>query len=338
MIKIVEWNNKQSWDDFVNASPDGTVCHLYNWRDVIQQAYGHKTFFLAATSNGEIRGVLPLVLIRSRMFGRNLVSMPYMDYGGALTQDAGVRNMLVEAAIRLGSVHRAALSLRCSSEQGLDLPVWLEKSTMLLDLGNNDAELWNRLPSERRNRIRKGQKNGLVASFHGSEALEDFYRVFATNMRDLGSPVHSRQFFHEMFTYLRPYLAIVLVRYKGQAIGGACVFLYKDRIIIPGWISSLRPFFHLCPNPVIHWEIMRYGIARGFRVLDLGRSSKSTGTFEAKRQWHAKPSQLYWYHSPATLTSGDAKARFANGIDLWRRLPLFIANTIGPSLRRSIPN
>ena len=339
-MEVCEWNDRRAWDNYVHASPDGTVCHLYNWREVIQRAYGHRTFYLSAIANGEIQGVLPLVLIQSRIFGRSLVSMPFMDYGGVVTQNgADVRNMLVDTALRLARVHRANLSLRCSSEQGLDLPVWLEKTTMFLELGTREDDLWKRLPSERRNRIRKGRKSGLVASFHGSEALDDFYAVFATNMRDLGSPVHSRQFFHEMFTYLRPYLGIVLVRYKGQAIGAACVFLYKDRIIIPGWISSLRPFFHLCPNQILYWEAMRFAIAKGYRLLDLGRSSWGSGTCEAKRQWGAEPVQLYWYYYPeSALPPGEDAKRLTWAVRPWRWLPVPLANAVGPWLRRGIPN
>jgi FemAB-related protein (PEP-CTERM system-associated) len=339
-MQVVAWReDAHAWDAYVSATPNGTVCHLYGWRQVIEHAYGHRTFYLAALADGTIRGVLPLVLVTSRFLGRHLVSMPFMDYGGVVTQGgADVYNTLVAAALELAREHRATLSLRCVAEQGLDLALWLEKLTMVLDLGESEDVLWKRLPSERRNRIRKGQKNGLVVSFHGADAIDAFYKIFATNMRDLGSPVHSRGFFSHMFTHLSQYLRIVLVRYQGQPIGAACCFFYKDVITIPGWISALRPFFHLCPNPVLHWELMRFGIANGYRMLDLGRSSKDTGTFEAKRQWHAKPVQLYWYYSPVVPPAGGEQARFSRQADLWRRLPLTIANTLGPVLRKRLPN
>jgi FemAB-related protein (PEP-CTERM system-associated) len=339
-VQVVDWRaDGQAWDAYVSATPDGTVCHLYGWRQVIEHAYGHRTFYLAATINGVICGVLPLVLITSRLFGRHLVSMPFMDYGGVVTQEGtGVHNVLVAAAHQLAQAQRATLSLRCATEQGLDLPLWLEKLTMVLDLGKSEEALWKRLPSERRNRIRKGQKNGLSISFHGADALEAFYSIFAVNMRDLGSPVHSRGFFRHMFTHLSEYLRIILVHHQGRPIGAACCLFYKDVITIPGWISALRPFFSLCPNQVLHWELMRFGIANGYRLLDLGRSSKDTGTLEAKRQWHARPVQLYWYYSPEVPPAGGEQARFSRQADLWRRLPLSIANTLGPIIRQRLPN
>ena len=339
-LQVVDWvGNSQVWDDYVHAAPDGTVCHLYHWRDVIQRAYGHRSFYLAATVGNEIQGVLPLVLIRSRLFGCHLVSMPFMDYGGMATHaDPEAKQKLVDAALRLAHEQRATLSLRCATDQKLDLPLWLEKLTMLVDLGTSEDDLWRRLPSERRNRIRKGQKNGLVVSFHGAEAFDAFYDIFATNMRDLGSPVHSRDFFRQILAYLSPYLQIVLVSHAKRPIGAVCGLFYKDTITIPGWISSLRPFFHLCPNQVLHWELMRYGIAHHYRVLDLGRSSEGTGTFEAKRQWRARPVQLHYYYSPRTPPSGGESARFTRQANLWRRLPLPLANAIGPRLRRFLPN
>ncbi len=218
------------------------------------------------------------------------------------------------------------------------MPLWLEKMTMLLDLGDSEETLWKRLPSERRNRIRKARKNGLDVSFHGAEEIETFYQVFAANMRDLGSPVHSRDFFYQMFAHLSEYLQIVLVRHQGQAIGAVCCLLYKDRIIIPGWVSSLRPFFRLCPNQALYWEIMRFGIAQGYRFLDFGRSSQGSGTFESERQWHAEPVQLYWYYSPVAPPPEGEADRFSRQTSLWQRLPLPIANAIGPFFRKNLPN
>ena len=339
-VEVAEWTGPDAaWDEYVQAAPQGTVCHLAGWRKVIEGAYRHRTFFLSAGTGREIRGLLPLVLIRSRLFGNNLVSMPFVDYGGPVTTEGPeVRTRLTEEALRLARCHGATLSLRCATDQGLELPVWLEKLTMHIDLGNSVDDLWRRLPAERRNRIRKGQRNNLVTSFHGAEALDEFYAVFATNMRDLGSPVHSRDFFRKMFAALAPHLRITLVRHRDRAIGAACCLYYKDVVTIPGWISSLRASFSLCPNQVLHWELMRFGIEHGYRLLDLGRSSRGSGTFEAKRQWHASARQLYWYYSPRLPPRGGGQGRYSRHTALWQKLPLPLANLLGPRLRQKLPN
>jgi predicted N-acyltransferase len=209
---------------------------------------------------------------------------------------------------------------------------------MFLDLEMSEEALWKRLSSERRNRIKKGQREGVTASIHSSDGLDDFYQVFAENMRDLGSPVHSMRFFREIFVHLGDRARLILVRLHGRTIGGGVMLIFNGVISIP-WVSSLRGFFDKCPNQILYWEAMRFGMTNHHRVLDFGRSSRNSGTFEAKRQWGAEPVQLYWYYSPDNLGSpGEDVQGFAWVANLWRRLPLPIANAIGPWFRRAIAN
>lgn len=357
MIGVAEWTGRgEDWDAFVETAPDATVMHLHGWKDVMERSYGHPTRLLAARDGGGLTAVLPLTLVRGPLLGASLVSMPFMDYGG-VCGDTAAERPLVDAAVRLAHEEGAELVLRCLRKPDLDLPCSLEKVTMHLELGTSEDALWKRLPSERRNRIRKGQKSGLVASVEGSSALPGFYDVFATNMRDLGSPVHSRRFFHEVLAALGPAARIILVRHEGRPVGAGLMLIFRGTISIP-WVSSLRAYFAKSPNAVLYWEAMRFGIAEGHRVLDLGRSSWNSGTFEAKRQWGARPVQLYWHHTrpgDAVPEDGDrprlwqrllgmpAGARLQSGlstwpVQLWKRLPLGVANAVGPWLRRGIPN
>ena len=294
-MRVVEWSNAGTWDKFVLGAQDATIMHLYGWKAVMERAYGHRTFFLAALEGNELQGVLPLTLIRNPLMGRHLVSMPFMDYGGVCSgKNQNAEELLVEMAREIANRHRADLVLRYPREAHLDMPCSLEKVTMFFDLGTSEDGLWKRLPSERRNRIRKGQKEELMASFHGADGLGDFYNVFATNMRDLGSPVHSPGFFKEVLANLEYYTRIILVRYKEKTIGAGLMLLFNGMISIP-WISSLRKFFDKCPNQTLYWEAMCFGIANDYRLLDFGRSSRDSGALEAKRQWGAKPVQLYWH-------------------------------------------
>ena len=178
----------------------------------------------------------------------------------------------------------------------------------------------------------------MTVSFHGTDGLGDFYKIFATNMRDLGSPVHSLRFFKAVMTHLGDHARIILVRYKDQAIGAGLMLLFNGMISIP-WISSLRTFFDKCPNQILYWEAMRLGINHDYRLLDFGRSSRDSGTFEAKRQWGAKPIQLYWHYYPENgEMPGEGVKRLGWGVNLWKHLPVGLTNTVGPWLRRAIPN
>jgi FemAB-related protein (PEP-CTERM system-associated) len=333
----------KSWDRFVERHDGATVAHLSAWGRIIERAYGHESVPLAAIDGDDVVGVLPLVRMKSRIFGHRLVSMPFLDYGGIVSEPGrGIEAALLEAALARARATRAqSLGLRQLHPVDVAQPVAADRVTMLLPLTSEEA-VWKALPSERRNRVRKGDKNGLVAAWCGVEALDEFYRVFAVNMRDLGSPVHSRAFFRIMVDELSGATRLLLVRDRdGRAVGAALCVLFRDTIMVP-WVSSLREAFQLCPNFVLYWEVIRWGCRNGYRTLDLGRSFKNKGTFEFKRQWGAVPHALPWLFidaAPGAAPSVDRDAsRFGPLIELWKRLPVGVANVVGPWVRAQVPN
>jgi serine/alanine adding enzyme len=336
----------KSWDRFVEQHPAATVAHLSAWGRIAASAYGHASVYVSVEDEGEVLGVLPFVLIKSALFGRRLVSMPFLDYGGVLASfDAApgmVEQALVDAAVATAREHRAgSVGLRQLHPVPLPHPVAGDRVTMLLPLTTEDA-VWKALPSERRNRVRKGEKNGLTPSWCGPEALDEFYGVFAVNMRDLGSPVHSRAFFRAMLEELPGTARVLIVRDRqGRAVGAAVCLFFRDTIMVP-WVSSLREAFALCPNFVLYWEVIRHGCRTGYRMLDLGRSFRNAGTFEFKRQWGAAPHTLPWIFLDTVAgapPSVDRDAsRFAPLISAWKRLPVPMANLVGPWIRGQVPN
>jgi FemAB-related protein (PEP-CTERM system-associated) len=333
----------KTWDRFVEQHPRATVAHLAGWRRVIGEAYGHQTVGLVAEDDGEVAGLLPLVLIRSRLFGRRLVSMPFLDYGGILAEPGSrAEQALLGAARGLARARGAhSLGLRQFHPSGLPVTAGHDRLTVLLALEDEDR-VWRALPSERRNRIRKGEKLGLGAAWGGAELLDDFYRVFAVNMRDLGSPVHSRRFFELIVQTLPDVARVLVVRDAGQrAVGAAVCLFFRDTLMVP-WVSSLREAFALCPNFVLYWEVIRAGCRQGVRTLDLGRSFRNAGTFEFKRQWGGEPYPLPWVFedlAPGGAPSVDRDAsRFRPAVEAWKRLPVPVANAVGPWIRRQVPN
>ncbi|HEX3178484.1 MAG TPA: FemAB family XrtA/PEP-CTERM system-associated protein [Methylomirabilota bacterium] len=348
MLTLVrERHPDKAWDRFVEHHPAATVAHLSGWGRVAAAAYGHTPVYLMAVDDGEPVGVLPLVAMQSRLFGRRLVSMPFLDYGGVLVApDAGpagtIEAALVDEALAVARETRSAsLSLRQLYPVALAQPTATDRATMLLPLTTSDA-MWKALPSERRNRVRKGEKNGLTAAWLGADSLEEFYRVFAVNMRDLGSPVHSRAFFTHMLDEVQDAARVLLVRDRdGRTVGAAVCLFFRDTIMVP-WVSSLRDAFALCPNFVLYWEVIRHGCEHGYRTLDLGRSFKNAGTYEFKRQWGAQPHTLPWIFIDTAAGGAPSverdTSRFAPLIRAWKRLPMPAANVLGPWIRGQVPN
>jgi FemAB-related protein (PEP-CTERM system-associated) len=335
-VRVGEWTDPAAWDAFVLQAPDGTMAHRWAWLGIVSETYGHRVIPLAASRDGALAGVLPLVETRSMLFGRHLVSMPFVDTGGLCTAgDRAADEALTRAAIELAEGSGALLELRHTADRPVPLVPWLGKVTMVLSLSGGEDAVWERLPGNRRTQVRKARKSGLSASVHGSEGLADFYRVLATNLRDLGSPMHRRGFFGRIIESFGEDARIILVRDRDAVIGAGLMLIQQDWAGMP-WVGSLRSAFVRAPNQLLYWEVLRHAIARGCQVFDFGRSSVGVGTHEAKRQWGAEQVQLFWHRLPGNDSDGDVQ-RWQWATEAWRHLPVPVASTIGAAIRGGLP-
>jgi serine/alanine adding enzyme len=341
-MKIIRYTDdyEKGWNDFVTNSPEGTLYHLTGWRNVIEKSYSHRSYYLLAQEEGKLKGILPLFLVKSRIFGSSLISLPFVDSAGLCSDGDQVEKALFEQTCKIASDEAVEyLELRQKKSLNLNLVTKTNKVTVSLNLDDDPQQLWKRLPSERRNRIRKTEKLGLSVEFAGKEALNCFYRIFAVNMRDLGSPVHSRSFFENILEEFPDNSQLVLVKYDQKYIGAALGLFFKDTFIIP-WVSSLRKYFSLYPNNLLYWEAMKFACSKGLKIFDFGRSSVGSGTFTFKVRWGAKPQPLYWQYQPfkknklPTLSADNPK--YGTVIKLWKRLPVPITKLIGPKIRKYI--
>ncbi|HXX74392.1 MAG TPA: FemAB family XrtA/PEP-CTERM system-associated protein [Nitrospiraceae bacterium] len=330
------------WSQYVLRTPRATLSHAWIWRSIIREAYGHDSIYLIARQAGMVRGILPLIVVKSSIFGTVLASMPFMDYGGVCTDDYKIAGQLVEEARRLSrATGSATVELRqIAMVPGLPTPRE-DKVTMILDLTAGEAGIWNGLPAKVRNQVRKAEKCGLSTVVGGPELLEDFYRVFIVNMRDLGSPVHALSFFTSMAVGFGSQMHVRLVRDGNKSIGGMISLCFKDTVLVP-WASALREYFSKCPNNLLYWHAIKDSCTRGFKSFDFGRSSLGSGTYEFKRQWGAQPVPLYWYR----LSDIDGYGNVIDGSsvkyrllrEIWRRLPVGISAMLGPRIRKYITN
>jgi FemAB-related protein (PEP-CTERM system-associated) len=330
------------WDRYVLDSPTTTGYHLTAWRQVIEQAFGHRTVYLMALDGqGVVRGVLPLVLLASRLFGRFLVSMPFFNYGGVEADEQSVREKLLEAAAQeacaLDATH---VELRQAQALAISWPRQDHKVSMRLSLPNDFQELWKSFPSKLRSQIRRPQKEGMLAKVGGQELLDEFYAVFSRNMRDLGTPVYGKGFFRSILETFPKETAICSVSWNGSVVAAGFVYTFRDMMEIP-WASSDRRYDHLSPNMLLYNSVLEYACQHGCRVFDFGRSSVDSGTYRFKEQWGARPFPLYWYYwikggGPLPeLNPNNPRYRLA--ISLWQKLPLSITNVLGPHIVKSLP-
>jgi serine/alanine adding enzyme len=329
------------WDAYVAGHPEATCDHLWGWRSVFDRALGHDTLYLQAERDGAIVGVLPLVLFRSALFGRCVISLPYLNYGGVVADDPDARDALIGGAVRAAEQLRAShVELRQIKRTAERLPFRQHKLRMSLPLPATSEALWTTIDRKIRNQIRKAQKESLTVETGGVELVDSFYAVFSENMRDLGTPVYSPSLFTETLRAFPEHAVITVVRLGERTLAGGLTVEFGNTVLNP-WASSLRAYRPLCPNMLLYWAMLERAIARGSTTFDFGRSSPGGGTHQFKLQWGAREEPLHWEYVLLTRRQppdqGPSSGKFDRIISLWKQLPLPIANLIGPSLAHHIP-
>ncbi len=334
-------NNSVQWDTYVEASAAASRYHLWVWKQIIEETFGHKGYYLAARDREVIRGVLPLVWMQSRLFGNFLVSVPFFSYGGVLADTTEARDGLLaraaDLACDLGARH---VELRQGSECDMSWRRVAAKVTMEIALPCKADTLWNKLSSGMRNKIRYGGKHGLSAQWGGSEAVDAFYPIFAANMRNLGTPVYPREWFANLCRQAPQSIRILTLWDEGQPVAGAFLTSFRDILELP-WSASLPEARRKYAHIFLYWTFLQWAIEHGFRRMDLGRCTPGSGTHEFKRHWGCEEKPLHWYYwlAPGVplphLRPDNGHYRLA--VEVWRHLPLPVANALGPRLVRSIP-
>lgn len=340
-VEICGEDRAAEWDSWVMSHPGGTVYHLWRWRQVFAGVFGHEVIYLAARRGPYLSGVLPLVIFRTALFGRFVVSLPFVNYGGVLADDRDSGEALLDEALRVaGRAGAKHVELRHTDQRFPALAPKRHKVAMVLDLEENADSAWKRLDRKVRNQVRKAEKSGLTATVGGAELVREFHTVFARNMRDLGTPAYTRRFFETVAALFPDGVRIVVVRQGTTAAAAGLTIVHRDRMELP-WASSLREFLPSCANMLLYWTAFQQAIAAGARVFDFGRSTPGEGTFHFKRQWGASPVPLCWEYA---LLNGGAlpdqspkNPRFRQAIAVWRRLPLVVTNAAGPLIVRQIP-
>ena len=345
MLKVVQVtadDDAVTWDQYVLGHPSATGYHLMGWRWIIERAFAHPACYLMAKdTGGNVRGVFPLVFLSSRMFGRFLVSMPFVNYGGILADTTEAGQVLLQAAVRVArDLHAEHMEVRHYDRIYGQLPSKQHKASMRLDLPSDYRTLWNLFPSKLRSQIRRAHKAGLTVKIGGEEILDDFYAVFARNSRDLGTPVYGPTFFKKIVEIFPKDARVCVVYLEHQAVAAGILYGFRSALEIP-WAASDRRYNHLASNMLLYSAVLRYACQEKFQVFDFGRSTPGSSTYKFKEQWGAWPIPLSWAYwtcnGKALPDISPNNPKYQLAIRLWKQLPLGMANRLGPLIARAIP-
>ena len=328
------------WDAFVRGSGEGSPFHLTAWKRAVERTFGMRAHYLMAREGRRVQGVLPLFEVRELFGRRALISVPYAVYGGICATSDAARAALVDAATTLGRKRGAAyVELRQRRDLQLGLTVKQRYVTFARSISKDEEENALAIPRKQRRMTRQGGKNGLRVAIDPAH-LDRVYDIYAHSVHHLGSPVFPRRLFHALADAFEEDCQVLAVYHDERIVAGVLSLFYEDQVL-PYYGGALREAFAYAVNDFMYWELMCHAAKAGIRVFDFGRSREGTGSYDFKRHWGFEPVPLpYQYvllngHALPDVSPSNPKLRLAT--DLWKRLPLNVANRLGPLITRYLP-
>ena len=327
------------WDAFVLSCPEATFFHRAGWQRALHGVYGHATWFLYAELDGRIVGVLPLAQVKSLLFGHSLVGLPFTVYGGvAATEPAAVQALEAEAqrlARQLGAEHLELRNVRRRHQDWplQDLYVTFRKAILPDEEANMQA-----IPRKQRAMVRKGIKNALRSEV--DPGVDRFFAMFADNVHRHGTPAMPRRWFQALREEFGDDCEVLtVVTTDGRPVSSVMSFYFRDEVL-PFYAGDDEAARDLAANDFKYWELMRRACARGLKVFDYGRSKQGTGPYAFKKNWGFEPIPLNYeyqlYKRDAVPQNNPNNAKYKMLIAGWRRLPLGLANWLGPFIVRGL--
>ena len=343
VVNLLKGEDAPRWDDFVRRCPQATFFHLSAWRELMEEVFDHRTFYLYAERAGDIVGVLPLAEVRSRLFGHALVSLPFCVYGGIATaEDAGpetlhaLESKAETLAQALGVQHLEYRNLQPRHEdwpRQAELYVTFRKEI----LPEVEANLLA-IPRKQRAMVRKGIKNALVSEV--DDTVDRFFALYADNVLRHGTPALPKRFFEQLKERFGEACEVLTVSSpEGKPLSSVVSFYFRDEVL-PYYAGDDLAARELAANDFKYWELMRRACERGCKVFDYGRSKVGTGPYAFKKNWGFEPQPLSYeyrlYKRDSIPQNNPMNPKYRAFIALWKRLPIGVANRLGPHIVRNL--
>lgn len=343
MMQIIQCDDShaKAWDEYVSRQEQASFYHLFGWKSVNEASFGHRSFYLAAVDESGIRGVFPLVYLQSRLFGKLLCSLPFVNYGGPCADEPAIEQLLLDEARRIVDQQQIDyLEIRSMRKLGGDLPTSEHKVSITLTLDANPDTLWNAFKTGHRNNIRRAYKRGLSVRSGGLELLDIFYDILSESWRNLGTPLYEKSYFERIMKMFPQETKIFVLDHEGVPVSSA--FNGHFRGVVEGmWLGALPKAREVEASYVLYWEMMKDACERGYQLYHLGRSTVDSGGEGFKKKWNTYPTQLYWQYimregrPMPQLNVSNPKLQLA--ISLWQKLPLPVTRVLGPLVAKGIP-
>jgi FemAB-related protein (PEP-CTERM system-associated) len=349
-VRLATPNDSLIWNEYVNAHPNTTPYHHFGWLQSVEQAYQHRNIGAIALEGEVVVGVLPCIEMRRPLLRPAVCALPYCDLGFTLANAPLVaEKLMLFMKQHVSHIKGQTFQLReYINAPATDAEMAGQKVRMLLPLPPTSEELLGGFKSKLRSQIRKSEKNGLrYEILKDGDGLDDFYRIFAINMRKLGSPVHSKEWFVRIFENYKQNSVLSVVYNENMPIGAGITLSSGGVTSIP-WASTVAEYNRLAPNMLLYWSLLKEACGNHMHTFDFGRSTFKEGTYRFKAQWGATPQLLNWYDALdaskeqlSSLNNSESEHAPQGKIrpvieKVWSKLPLNLTTTLGPRIRKHI--
>lgn len=359
MVEVVSLsdNNAEKWNDFVENASHPSLYHMWEWGEALLSTYGYKRYYFSALQEETVTGILPLIHVKSRLFGNRLISLPFCEYGGPLAapelsapEKMQVTAALLDAANKLAkTLHLSYIEMRNPAIEDAEefvesqgyavLPRYV---TFRVDLTKNPDELWANLDKSTRKSVRKAMKNQVtVREVEGEAQLRAFYTLYLRDMKRHGSPPHKYLFFKKLSELFQASgkMRILLAEYEGRFIGGRIVFCNGKTIFCWSSVSDAK-YRNLNPSNLLLWETIEWGLKNGYHSLEMGRTRKGTTIYDFKKSWGGNEINLNEY----ICFTGTNKKELPDPTEttyrylakIWSLMPISLSKRIGPKILSGI--
>ncbi len=338
-LALTDTANAARWDAFVLACPEATFFHRAAWQGILRDVFRHPTYFLYAEQAGEIHGVLPLAHIKSRLFGNSLIALPFAVYGGVAASSPEAASALELAAQSLaGRLDVDHLEFRNTQPRHADWPTQDLYVTFRKEILPDVEANMLAIPRKQRAMVRKGINNGLIATV--DRKSDRFFKLFADNVHRHGTPALPKRYFETLLQVFGDDCEILTVTTpEGKPLSSVLSFYFRDEVL-PYYAGDDETARNFAANDFKYWELMRRSCERGLKVFDYGRSKVGTGPYSFKKNWGFEPQALHYeyclYKRDSIPQNNPNNAKYKLLIEAWRRMPISLANLIGPHIVRNL--
>jgi FemAB-related protein (PEP-CTERM system-associated) len=337
----------------INLSADlknqAFLYHTNLWQQFISKSFSfnqkQQCFIIAKDQEtNEIKTILPITKIKSKIFGNRILSTGFQEYGGVIGDQSYFPKMLkflknkYQKNFQFLEIKGSINQNNTPSEKILIKKVNYQRFILQL---KDEKTVWDNIQKSKRKAIKKSKKECTCRELTIND-LNQFYNLYLQNMRSFGTPPYNKQYFYNFFKMIQSQgHGKIYGSFKDNKLISALLgFNYNNTVHITTAISNPK-YKAFRPSDLMHWYFINWSIKNNYTSFDFGRVRTDSGQFEYKRKWGAQLSELPSFYFllkdeqiPKLLDPSNKKYQLI--IKIWQHLPLNVTKLVGMRLRKEL--